>query len=193
MKQDWLVKTEPGTFSIEDLEKSPGGTTLWDGVRNYQARNSLRAMKRGDRVLVYHSNAEPSGVAGLAEVVREHYPDPTALDPRDPHFDPKATAEDPIWSVVDLRHVATFPRVVELAELKATKGLEKMGVVQKGTRLSVTPVTAEEMEIVLGLATKPDLAAKPGLAASRRRPSSGGAAPKKKGPARGRGRASRGR
>jgi predicted RNA-binding protein with PUA-like domain len=150
----WLIKSEPGTFSISDLEKSPGRTTLWDGVRNYQARNSLREMKKGDRALFYHSNAEPSGVVGTVEVVREAYPDPTALDPADPHFDPKSTEADPIWSVVDVKHVATFARCVELATLKKTKGLEKMAVVQKGTRLSVTPVTDREFEIVVALGAK---------------------------------------
>jgi predicted RNA-binding protein with PUA-like domain len=148
----WLVKSEPGTFSIDDLEKSPRRTTMWDGVRNYQARNYLREMKKGERALFYHSNAVPSGVVGVAEVVREAYPDPTGLDPKDPHFDPKATREDPIWSVVDLKLVEKFPRCVELSELKKAKGLEKMVVVQKGTRLSVTPVTEGEFEIVERLA-----------------------------------------
>jgi predicted RNA-binding protein with PUA-like domain len=138
VKGHWLVKSDPGTFSISDLEKSKNRTTSWDGVRNYQARNFLRAMKKGERALFYHSNADPSGVVGVVEVAREAYLDPT---------DESAT-----WSAVDLRHVRTFPRVVELEELKATRGLEKMTVVQKGTRLSVTPVTPEEFALVLDLA-----------------------------------------
>jgi predicted RNA-binding protein with PUA-like domain len=150
----WLVKSEPGTFSIADLERSPKKTTLWDGVRNYQARNSLRAMKKGDLVLFYHSNADPPGVVGLARVVKEAYPDPTALDPADPHFEPRATKEDAVWSVVDLQHVATFPRTIGLDELRATPGLEGMGVLKKGTRLSVLPVTDAELEIVRRLANE---------------------------------------
>ena len=144
----WLVKSEPGSFSIADLEKSPRKTTTWDGVRNYQARNFLRAMKKGDLVLFYHSNALPSGVAGVASVVKEAYPDPTAQDPADPHFEPRATKEDAVWSVVDVKHVETFRRTIGLDLLRAAPGLEDMGVLKKGTRLSVLPVTESEFAIV---------------------------------------------
>ena len=148
----WLAKSEPTTYSIEDLERD--GTTRWDGVRNFQARNFLRAMKKGDRVLFYHSSAEPTGAAGLAEVAREAYPDPTQFDPKDDHYDAKSKKDDPLWSAVDLRHVRTFPRVVTIDELRATKGLEKLIILKRGNRLSVTPVTKAELEKVVALAEK---------------------------------------
>lgn len=152
----WLVKSEPDVFSFADLLKAPKKTTCWDGVRNYQARNTLRdQMKQGDRVLYYHSNAEPSGIAGICEVVREGYPDHTAFDPKDPHFDPKSRRDEPTWYMVDVRAVAPFPRLVTLAELKGVKGLEHMALVQKGSRLSVQPVTRKEWEIVCRIAGVP--------------------------------------
>ena len=150
--QHWLVKTEPETFSIADLESAPRRTTAWEGVRNYQARNYLRAMRKGDLVLVYHSNAEPTGVAGTAEVASEAYPDKTALDRKSDAFDPKATPQDPRWSLVDLRWRSTFEAVVPLAKLRADKRLAAMTILQKGNRLSVTPVTAAEWKVVLSLA-----------------------------------------
>lgn len=152
----WLVKSEPDVFSFADLLKAPKRTTCWDGVRNYQARNTLRdQMKQGDRVFYYHSNAEPSGIAGICEVVREGYPDHTAFDPKDPHFDPKSRRDEPTWYMVDVRAVAAFPRLLTLAELKGVKGLEKMALVQKGSRLSVQPVTRKEWEIVCRIAGVP--------------------------------------
>jgi predicted RNA-binding protein with PUA-like domain len=152
----WLVKSEPDVFSFADLLKAPKKTTCWDGVRNYQARNTLRdQMKQGDRLFYYHSNAEPSGIAGICEVVREGYPDHTAFDPTDPHFDPKSRRDEPTWYMVDVRAVAAFPRLVTLAELKGVKGLEKMALVQKGSRLSVQPVTRKEWEIVCRIAGVP--------------------------------------
>ena len=152
----WLVKSEPDVFSFADLLKAPKKTTCWDGVRNYQARNTLRdQMKQGDRVFYYHSNAEPSGIAGICEVVREGYPDHTAFDPTDPHFDPKSRRDEPTWYMVDVRAVAAFPRLVTLAELKGVKGLEKMALVQRGSRLSVQPVTRKEWEIVCRIAGVP--------------------------------------
>lgn len=152
----WLVKSEPDVFSFADLLKAPKKTTCWDGVRNYQARNTLRdQMKQGDRVFYYHSNAEPSGIAGICEVVREGYPDHTAFDPTDPHFDPKSRRDEPTWYMVDVRAVAAFPRHVTLAELKGVKGLEKMALVQRGSRLSVQPVTRKEWEIVCRIAGVP--------------------------------------
>jgi predicted RNA-binding protein with PUA-like domain len=150
------VKSEPDVFSFADLLKAPKKTTCWDGVRNYQARNTLRdQMKQGDRVFYYHSNAEPSGIAGICEVVREGYPDHTAFDPTDPHFDPKSRRDEPTWYMVDVRAVAAFPRLVTLAELKGVKGLETMALVQKGSRLSVQPVTRKEWEIVCRIAGVP--------------------------------------
>jgi predicted RNA-binding protein with PUA-like domain len=151
-RQYWLVKTEPTTFSFDDLLASPKRTSHWDGVRNYAARNHLRAMKTGDLVLVYHSSVVPSAIVGVAEVVREAYPDPTALDPKDPHFDPKSKADDPTWVMVDLRAIEPLKRPVTLDEVKKTKGLDKMALVRLG-RLSVQPVTPAEYEIVRKLAS----------------------------------------
>jgi predicted RNA-binding protein with PUA-like domain len=153
-RQYWLVKTEPTTFSFDDLFASPKRTSHWDGVRNYAARNHLRAMKTGDLVLVYHSSVVPSAIVGVAEVVREAYPDPTALDPKDPHFDPKSKSDDPTWVMVDLRAIEPLKRPVTLDEVKKTKGLDKMALVRLG-RLSVQPVTPAEYEIVRKLANAP--------------------------------------
>jgi predicted RNA-binding protein with PUA-like domain len=153
-RQYWLVKTEPTTFSFDDLLASPKRTSHWDGVRNYAARNHLRAMKTGDLVLVYHSSVVPSAIVGVAEVVREAYPDPTALDPKDPHFDPKSKSDDPTWVMVDLRAIEPLKRPVTLDEVKKTKGLDKMALVRLG-RLSVQPVTPAEYEIVRKLASAP--------------------------------------
>lgn len=148
----WLVKSEPDAFSFDDLLASPRRTTHWDGVRNYQARNTLRdAMKKGDLVLFYHSSTDPMAVVGVAEVVREGYPDHTAFDPGDSHYDPKSRRELPTWFMVDLKAVKKFSRAVTLAELRATKGLEKMALLQKGSRLSVQPVSEAEFRIVEGL------------------------------------------
>lgn len=146
----WLVKSEPDVYSIEDLERD--GETSWDGVRNYQARNFMRDdMKVGDRVLFYHSNASPPGVAGVAEVAREGYPDATARDPGSDYHDPKASPEDPRWYMVDLRFVRALPRLVPLAELKDDAALEEM-VVTGRSRLSVQPVERRHYEHVLEMA-----------------------------------------
>lgn len=148
----WLLKSEPGTYSIDDLQRD--GTTYWDGVRNYQARNFMRDdMRPGDGVLFYHSNAKPPGVVGIAEVVRAGYPDHTARDPSSPYFDPRATEDDPRWYMVDIRFVEKFPDLVPLDRLRVTPGLEEMLVTTK-SRLSVQPVTAEEFEIVRRLARR---------------------------------------
>jgi predicted RNA-binding protein with PUA-like domain len=145
----WLLKTEPGSYSIDDLERD--GRTFWDGVRNYQARNFLRdELKVGDRILFHHSGAEPPGVVGVARVVREGYPDPTALDPRSKNFDPRAAPEDPRWFMIDVAFEEKFPAVVPLSTLRDTPGLEKMLVINK-SRLSVQPVTEEEFGIVVEL------------------------------------------
>ena len=149
-RQYWLVKSEPETFSFDDLLAAPGRTTHWDGVRNFAARNHLRAMKKGDRVLFYHSSAKPTAVVGVAEVAREAYPDTTALDKKDPHFDPKSKADDPTWFMVDIKAVDAFRRPVSLDEIKKIKALANMALVRLG-RLSVQPVTPEEFEIVTKL------------------------------------------
>ena len=153
-RQYWLLKSEPDVFSINDLEKAPRRTTGWEGVRNYQARNHLRAMRRGDGVLFYHSSTEPPGVAGLAEVVAEAYADPTALDKKSDYFDPKATPKDPRWSQVDIRHLETFPELLTLERLRKEPRLAKMELLRRGSRLSVQPVRPEEWKLVLALAKK---------------------------------------
>lgn len=149
MAKYWLMKSEPNTYSIDDLARD--GRTHWDGVRNYQARNFMRdEMKVGDGVLFYHSNANPPGVAGIARVVREGYPDHTAQDPNSKYFDPKASPEDPRWFMVDIEFVEKFDELVPLETLRQTPGLEEM-LVTKKSRLSVQPVRPEEFEIVVGL------------------------------------------
>jgi predicted RNA-binding protein with PUA-like domain len=150
----WLVKTEPDCFSIQDLAKSPGKTTFWDGVRNYQARNFMRAMKRGDGVLFYHSSVVPPTIAGTATVVREAYPDHTALDSRGDHFDPKATETNPIWEMVDIKLERIFDRPLPLDELRGVKQLAKMELLRQGSRLSVQPVTEKEWQTVLYLVNR---------------------------------------
>ena len=143
----WLMKSEPSVFSIDDLKRE--GQTCWDGVRNYQARNFMRdQMKLSDRVLFYHSNATPTGVAGIAEIVREAYPDHTAFDPADPHYDPKSDPNAPTWVMVDIGYVATFPSFVTLDEIKAEPGLAGIVVAQKGSRLSVQPVSEEHFKFL---------------------------------------------
>jgi predicted RNA-binding protein with PUA-like domain len=149
-KRYWLLKCEPEAYSIDDLERD--GEATWEGVRNFQARNTMRDdMKVGDGVLFYASNAEPSGVTGVAEVSREGYPDPFAFQKGHKYFDSKSDPDNPTWYMVDIRFVEKFPEIVPLAELKAAKGLAKMVVTQKGSRLSVQPVTKKEHEIVLKL------------------------------------------
>ena len=152
-RQYWLVKSEPETFSFDDLLAAPGRTTHWDGVRNFAARNHLRAMKKGDRVLFYHSSAKPTAVVGVAEVAREAYPDPTALDKKDSHFDPKSKADDPTWFMVDIKAVEPFKRPVSLGEIKKVKELSKMALIRLG-RLSVQPVTPEEFETITRLGSE---------------------------------------
>lgn len=154
-KRYWLVKSEPDVFSITDLEAAPKKTTCWDGVRNYQARNTMRDdMKKGDLVFFYHSNADPSAIAGIAEVVKEGYPDHTAFDESDGHYDPKSNPDSPTWYMVDVRHVETFKVPLSLNDLRGVKGLEKMVLLQKGSRLSVQPVTEKEWEIIVAIADK---------------------------------------
>jgi predicted RNA-binding protein with PUA-like domain len=149
----WLLKSEPESFSIADLANSPNQTTFWDGVRNYQARNFMRDMMQvGDRVLFYHSNADPPAVVGVAQVASAAYPDHTAWDPLSPHYDPASSREDPIWHMVDVQFVETFAEPLPLDRLRLVPGLENMELLRPGSRLSVQPVTADEFRIVLGLA-----------------------------------------
>lgn len=149
----WLVKSEPTVFSFDDLWKAKGRRTAWEGVRNYQARNSMRdGMGVGDGVLFYHSSTDPAGVAGFAEVASKPYPDATQFDPRSPYFDAASKRESPTWILVDVRALERAPSFVTLDELRAAKELAEMGVLRRGNRLSVQPVTAAEWRAVRRLA-----------------------------------------
>jgi predicted RNA-binding protein with PUA-like domain len=151
----WLLKTEPGVFSFDDLLQAPGRTAGWDGVRNYQARNFLRdQMKKGDRVLIYHSSAEPPAVVGIAEVAREGYPDPSQFDAKGDHHDPESDPAEPRWFQVDVRAVRKLPRQVTLEEIRKEKSLAKMPLVQRGQRLSVQPVAPAEFERIVRMGEK---------------------------------------
>ena len=144
------MKCEPSAYTIDDLARD--GTTSWEGVRNYQARNFMRDdMREGDAVLFYASNADPSGVTGLATIARGGYPDPYAFRKGHKYFDPESRKDAPRWYLVDIAFIERFADTIPLETLKATKGLEKMGVTQKGSRLSVQPVTTAEYEIVVRL------------------------------------------
>lgn len=146
------MKSEPDAFGINDLYNKPNQTEHWDGVRNYQARNMMRdAMKLGDQVFFYHSNCEQPGIVGIMEVVKEGYPDFTAFDPDDAHFDPKSDPDKPRWMMVDVRFVKTLSRTISLRELKARQELVNMAVVRPGNRLSIMPVSANEWQFILGL------------------------------------------
>jgi len=145
----WLTKTEPTTFSFDDLLRAPRKTTGWDGVRNYQARNFLREMRKGDAVFVYHSNADLKAVVGIAEVAREAYPDPTQFDRKDDHYDPDSSPDDPRWFQVDLRAVEKLPSPVTLEQMKAAKELRGMPLLQRGNRLSVLPVSEAEFRAIV--------------------------------------------
>ncbi len=152
MANHWLLKSEPGCFSIQDLAACPDQTTGWDGVRNFQARNFLRDhMRRGDLALFYHSVTNPA-VVGLTEIVREGYPDPSAWDAADRHFDPRCAPDNPLWYMVDVRLLEIFPCPLPLARLRGAPGLGGMELLRKGSRLSVQPVSPEEFRVVLDLA-----------------------------------------
>ncbi|WP_226488891.1 EVE domain-containing protein [Pseudomonas sp. B20] len=145
----WLMKSEPDEFSISDLQRL--GNARWDGVRNYQARNFLRAMAEGDAFFFYHSSCPEPGIAGIGKITRSAYPDPTALDPESHYHDAKATEEKNPWSAIDVEFVETFKRVLGLGYLKQQSQLEQLPLVQKGSRLSVMPVTAEQWAAILAL------------------------------------------
>jgi predicted RNA-binding protein with PUA-like domain len=151
-RRHWLLKSEPEVFSFDDLWRAPQRTTSWGGVRNYQARNLLRdELARGDLVLFYHSSTDPSGVAGIARVVRPGHPDPTQFEPEDPGHDPASTRAAPRWHAVDVRALARLPRFVPLAALRAEPRLAGMVLLRRGSRLSVQPVTPAEFRIVLSM------------------------------------------
>lgn len=141
----WLLKSEPDVYSLDHLKEE--GTDCWDGVRNYQARNNLTSMKKGDLGFFYHSRTKPPHVAGICRISKEAYPDPTAFDPEEKYYDPKSDPEKPRWFCPDVTYVCHLPQTVSLKDIKETEGLEEM-VLVKNTRLSVQPVTAEEFERV---------------------------------------------
>lgn len=145
------MKSEPTVFSIDNLAAARDRGDHWDGVRNYQARNYLRAMQRGDRALFYHSSCPQPGVVGIMEIAREAYPDSTALDPRSPYFDPKSTAGEPRWYMVDVRFIRRLRRTIALDELKQNPKLETMALLRRGNRLSVMPVTATQWRAILAM------------------------------------------
>jgi len=150
----WLMKTEPETFGIDDLAKKPKKTAMWDGVRNYQARNMLRDdFKKGDQAFLYHSSTDVVGIVGLMTVVRTAYPDPTQFDRKSDHHDPGSKREDPRWLVVDVQLKRRLKRIITLDELRAheSKELDGMLLLKRGNRLSITPITPEHWQFILSL------------------------------------------
>lgn len=146
----WLMKSEPSTYSIDDLKRE--GASAWEGVRNFQARNYMRdEMRIGDLALFYHSVIVPPGIAGICRICRESFPDHTALDPKSRYFDPKASPENPIWMMVKVEFVEKFPHYVTLEELKADPHFEGMKVLQKGSRLSIMPVEPAHFKLICKL------------------------------------------
>lgn len=148
--QYWLFKSEPDAFSIDDLAAKPNQTEHWDGIRNYQARNYLRdEVKQGDQVLFYHSSCKIVGIAGLAEVVKEAYPDYSQFNPESKYFDPKANPDKPRWVMVDVQFKQKFSKVLSLAKIKSMPEITEIGLVKKGHRLSIMPVTEKEFSVLL--------------------------------------------
>ncbi len=148
------MKSEPRVFSFDDLKAMPKRTEHWDGVRNYQARNFMREMRKGDLILFYHSNCEQPAAVGIAEVFREAYPDFTAWDRSSDHFDPASAPDAPRWFMVDVRWKQAFERPVTLAAMKSEPHLREMQLLKRGNRLSVMPVTKEEFEVIVALSMK---------------------------------------
>lgn len=145
----WLVKTEPEECSIDDLAARPEKPVVWEGVRNYQARNFLREMREGDQVFIYHSSCKHIGIAGIARVARAAYPDPSQFDATSIYFDARSPRDKPRWDSVDLLFVEKFPQLLALDELKATPGLEALPLIKAGNRLSVMPVGEGEWELIV--------------------------------------------
>ena len=148
----WLMKSEPTTFSQFRILHSKNKTTCWEGVRNYQARNFLRAMKKGDRAIFYHSNAKPPAAVGIVEVVKEFYPDHFAWKEGHKYQDIKASPEKPIWSMVDVKLIQIFPQEISLEQLRGVKALEGLELLRRGSRLSVHPVSAAHFKVFERLA-----------------------------------------
>lgn len=151
MMAKWLAKTEPSECSIDDFAGNPDKPIVWEGVRNYQARNFLRDMKTGDEIFIYHSSCKHIGVAGIVNVVREAYPDPAQFDAKSPYFDAKSAKDNPRWSAVDMSFVCKFPQIISLDQLKSMPELEYLSLVQKGSRLSVMPVSDAEWKAIKSL------------------------------------------
>lgn len=150
--QYWLIKSEPTCFGIDDLKKCPEQTEPWDGVRNYQARNMMRdQMQIGDLCFFYHSNCKQPGIVGVAEVVSDSYPDPTAFDPEEKHYDPKSDPDNPRWFLVDMKFIRDLKRLISLEEMRTVTELSEMWILRKGNRLSITPVTKNEWDTILRL------------------------------------------
>lgn len=148
----WLMKSEPSVFSIDDLKQRPGRTEPWDGVRNYQARNMLRdQMRVGDQAFFYHSSCDVPGIVGVMEVVKSGYPDASAFDRNNPHYDPNSDIRTPTWYSVDVRYVKTFKRTLSLTELKQHPALADMALLRRGNRLSVMPVSAAQWRFIRAL------------------------------------------
>ena len=149
----WLMKSEPDEFGIDDLAREKGKRAHWDGVRNYQARNFMRDMKVGDQAFFYHSSCPQPGVAGIVKVVRAAYPDHTAFDPNDKHYDPKSDPDEPRWFMVDVALVRKFARIIPLSALRehSEKALKDMVLLRRGNRLSVMPVTKKHWDRILKL------------------------------------------
>ena len=154
MPQYWLLKSEPSSFSIEDLGKAPQKRTCWEGVRNYQARNFMQSMKRSELAFFYHSNADPPAIMGIVKVVKAAYPDHYALDPTSRYYDEKSTKANPRWGMVDVQLVKTFSHPLSLDMLRRLKGLEKIELLRRGSRLSVQPVRESEWKIILSFFQK---------------------------------------
>lgn len=148
----WLMKSEPDVFSLDDLCSRPDGTEPWDGVRNYQARNMMRDnIKCSDKVFFYHSSCPVPGIAGIATVIKEGYPDHSAQNPESKYYDPKASPENPRWFMVDVKFERKFPRLIPLSELKAEPALAEMTLLKKGNRLSIMPVQEDEWRQILSM------------------------------------------
>ncbi len=148
----WLMKSEPSCFSIDDLQQAEHQTTCWDGVRNYQARNFMRdQMQIHDHVFFYHSNCQPPGIVGIAEIISKPYPDHTAFDPKSEHPDSKSTPENPIWYMVDIKFVTKFNQIITLEQLRQHADLVNMLLLRKGNRLSVLPVSKAEWDAIIAL------------------------------------------
>ncbi len=152
MSSYWLLKSEPSVFSIDDLAQSPRQMTCWEGVRNYQARNFLRAMAVGDQAFFYHSNADPPSIVGIVNIVKAAYPDRFAWDSRSKYFDQKSSRDNPAWFMVDVKFAKKFSTPLPLDTLRVVKGLENMELLRKGSRLSVQPVREPEWNVILTLA-----------------------------------------